>query len=388
MTVEARDQIAPRIRRLREGLESGTLRRVSREVNSLRPAEIADLLEALPPAEREVIWELVDKDSDGDVLVELNDEVRAKLVSGMDVDELVAAAEGLDLDDLADLMPDLPETVTRQVIQSMDHQDRDRLRSVMAYREDSAGGLMDPDVVTVRPDVTLEVVMRYLRIRGDLPRDTDVLFVVNRFDRYVGALYLTTLLTEDPARDVGELMDVDVEGIPADTDAGDVASVFETRDLVTAPVIAPDGRLVGRITVDDVVDVIREQADQSIMSMAGLDQDEDMFAPVVTSSRRRAIWLGVNLATAFMAAWVVGIFQATIDQVVALAVLMPIVASMGGIAGSQTLTLMIRGLALGQVQSSNARWLMAREIAVGQRRCCGSAAGRWAGSSRSRWSPT
>jgi magnesium transporter len=365
MTVEARDQIAPRIRRLREGLESGTLRRVSREVNSLRPAEIADLLEALPPAEREVIWELVDKDSDGDVLVELNDEVRAKLVSGMDVDELVAAAEGLDLDDLADLMPDLPETVTRQVIQSMDHQDRDRLRSVMAYREDSAGGLMDPDVITVRPDVTLEVVMRYLRIRGDLPRDTDVLFVVNRFDRYVGALYLTTLLTEDPARDVGELMDLDVEGIPADTDAGDVANVFETRDLVTAPVIAPDGRLVGRITVDDVVDVIREQADQSIMSMAGLDQDEDMFAPVVTSSRRRAIWLGVNLATAFMAAWVVGVFQATIDQVVALAVLMPIVASMGGIAGSQTLTLMIRGLALGQVQSSNARWLMAREIAVG-----------------------
>ncbi len=365
MTVEARDQIAPRIRRLREGLESGTLRRVSREVNSLHPAEIADLLEALPPAEREVIWELVDKDSDGDVLVELNDEVRAKLVSGMDVDELVAAAEGLDLDDLADLMPDLPETVTRQVIQSMDHQDRERLRSVMAYREDSAGGLMDPDVVTVRPDVTLEVVIRYLRIRGDLPRDTDVLFVVNRFDRYVGALYLTTLLTEDPARDVGELMDVDIEGIPADTDAGDVANVFETRDLVTAPVIAPDGRLVGRITVDDVVDVIREQADQSIMSMAGLDQDEDMFAPVVTSSRRRAIWLGVNLATAFMAAWVVGIFQATIDQVVALAVLMPIVASMGGIAGSQTLTLMIRGLALGQVQSSNARWLMAREIAVG-----------------------
>lgn len=365
MTIEAGDQIAPRLKRLHEALESGTLRRVTREVNALRPAEIADLLEALPPAEREVVWELVDLDSEGDVLVELNDEVRSKLVSEMEVDELVAAAGGLDLDDLADLVPDLPETVTRQVVQSMDHQDRERLRSVMAYDEDSAGGLMDPDVVTVRPDVTLEVVLRYLRIRGDLPRDTDVLFVVNRFDRYVGGLYLTTLLTGDPSSDVGDLMDTDIEGIPAEAEARDVANLFETRDLVSAPVVAPDGRLVGRITVDDVVDVIREQADQSIMSMAGLDQDEDMFAPVVTSSRRRAIWLGVNLATAFMAAWVVGMFQATIDQVVALAVLMPIVASMGGIAGSQTLTLMIRGLALGQVQSSNARWLMIRELAVG-----------------------
>ena len=365
MTFDARHQIAPRLKRLHEALESGTLRRVTREVNALRPAEIADLLEALPPAEREVVWELVEQDYEGDVLVELNDEVRAKLVSDMEVEELVAAAEGLDLDDLADLMPDLPETVTRQVVQSMDHQDRERLRSVMAYGEDSAGGLMDPDVVTVRPDVTLEVVMRYLRIRGDLPKDTDVLFVVNRFDRYVGSLYLTTLLTEDPASDVGDLMDTGVEGIPADAHAADVANLFETRDLLSAPVVAPDGRLVGRITVDDVVDVIREQADHSIMSMAGLDEDEDMFAPVVTSSRRRAVWLGVNLATAFVAAWVVGLFQATIDKVVALAVLMPIVASMGGIAGSQTLTLMIRGLALGQVQSSNARWLMIREIAVG-----------------------
>jgi magnesium transporter len=287
------------------------------------------------------------------------------LVDGMEVEELVAATEGMDLDDLADLVPDLPETVTRQVLQSMDHQDRERLRSVLGYPEDSAGGLMEPDVVTVRPDVTLEVVIRYLRMRGELPRDTDVLFVVNRHDRYLGALYLTTLLTEDPSRNVSEIFDTSIEGIAATTDAGEVAKLFETRDLVTAPVTAPDGRLVGRITVDDVVDVIRDQADHSIMSMAGLDEDEDMFAPVITSSRRRAIWLGVNLATAFFAAWVVGLFQATIEQVVALAVLMPIVASMGGIAGSQTLTLMIRGLALGQVQDSNARWLMVREIAVG-----------------------
>lgn len=365
MSVDIQDQRAPRLKRLRDALESGTLRRVGSEVNSLHPAEIADLLESLPPPQREVVWELVTPDSDGDVLVELNDEVRSNLLSGMDESELVAATEGMDLDDLADLMPELPERVTYRVLQSMGHQDRERLQAMMAYPEDSAGGLMEPDIVTIRPDVTVDVVLRYLRMRGDLPQDTDALFVVNRYDRYLGALYLTRLLTEDPAKRVAEIMDEGISGIPADAHASEVATLFETRDLVTAPVLSPDGRLVGRITVDDVVDVIREQADHSIMSMAGLDEDEDMFAPVVTSSRRRAVWLGVNLATAFIAAWVVGLFQATIDRVVALAVLMPIVASMGGIAGSQTLTLMIRGLALGQVQDSNARWLLLREIAVG-----------------------
>jgi len=365
MAIEATDQRAPRLKLLRDALESGTLRRVQRMINSLHPAEIADLLESLPPAEREVVWELVDTHSDGDVLVQLNEEVRAKLLGDMDFDELVAAAGGMDLDDLADLVPDLPEAVSQQVIQSMDHQDRERLRSVMAYGEDTAGGLMDPDIVTVRPDVTLEVVLRYLRIRGELPDGSDALFVVNRFDRYLGYLYLTSLLTADPGKTVAELMDSGVEGIPAATSANEVANLFEIRDLVTAPVVDPDGRLVGRITIDDVVDVIREEAEHSILSMAGLAEDEDMFAPVVTSSRRRAIWLGVNLATAFIASSVVGLFQATIDQVVALAVLMPIVASMGGIAGSQTLTLIVRGLALGQVQSSTARWLMFRELAVG-----------------------
>jgi magnesium transporter len=365
MAIEATDQRAPRLRLLRDALESGTLRRVQRMINSLHPAEIADLLESLPPAEREVVWELVDTQIDGDVLVQLNEEVRAKLLGDMDFDEMVAAAGNMDLDDLADLVPDLPEAVSRQVIQSMDQQDRERLRSVMAYGEDTAGGLMDPDIVTVRPDVTLEVVLRYLRIRGELPDGSDALFVVNRFDRYIGYLYLTSLLTADPGKTVAELMDSGVDGIPAATSANEVANLFEIRDLVTAPVVDPDGRLVGRITIDDVVDVIREEAEHSILSMAGLAEDEDMFAPVVTSSRRRAVWLGVNLATAFVAASVVGLFQATIDQVVALAVLMPIVASMGGIAGSQTLTLIVRGLALGQVQSSNARWLMFRELAVG-----------------------
>jgi len=365
MSIDAPDQRAPRLKLLHDALESGTLQRVQRMVNSLHPAEIADLLESLPPAEREVVWELVDTSSDGDVLVELNEEVRAKLVGSMKVDELVAATDGMDLDDLADLVPDLPEAVTRQVIQSMDQQDRERLRSVMAYDEDTAGGLMDPDVVTVRPDVTLEVVLRYLRMRGELPTGTDALYVVNRFDRYVGYLYLSSLLTAPQNKTVAELMDSSVEGVPASIGAHEVANLFEVRDLVTAPVIDSDGRLLGRITIDDVVDVIREEAEHSILSMAGLAEDEDMFAPVVTSSRRRAIWLGVNLATAFIAASVVGLFQSTIDQVVALAVLMPIVASMGGIAGSQTLTLIIRGVALGQVHSANSRWLMIRELAVG-----------------------
>lgn len=363
--MDIQHQREPRLKRLRDALQSGILLRVRHEVNSLHPAEIADLLESLPPPQRDVVWELVAPESDGDVLVELNDEVRSNLLRSMEESELVAATEGLDLDDLADLMPELPEAVTRQVLQSMGHQDRERLRTMMAYPEDSAGGLMELDIVTVRPDVSVDVVLRYLRIRGELPQDTDVLFVVNRYDRYLGVLYITRLLTEDPSKRVAEIMDDRVVGIPADAHAGEVATLFETRDLVTAPVVSPDGRLLGRITVDDVVDVIREQADHSIMSMAGLDEDDDMFAPVVTSSRRRAVWLGVNLATAFIAAWVVGLFQATIDQVVALAVLMPIVASMGGIAGSQTLTLMIRGLALGQVQDSNARWLLVREIAVG-----------------------
>jgi len=224
---------------------------------------------------------------------------------------------------------------------------------------------MNTDTVTVRPDVTLDVVQRYLRLRGHLPDRTDMLFVVNRYGQYLGSLGLANLLVSDPVATVAELMDTSVEGIVATVSASEVARRFEERDLVSAPVTDEDNRLLGRITVDDVVDVIREEAEHSLMSMAGLDEDEDMFAPVVTSARRRALWLGVNLATAFVAAGVVGLFEATIDQVVALAVLMPVVASMGGIAGGQTLTLMIRGLALGQVEKSNARWMMSKEIAVG-----------------------
>lgn len=354
-----------RLAALREALEQGAMRHAHRLVNSLHPAEIASLLEALPPARREIVWEFVAPEIEGDVLIELNEEVRTELMSGMDAEDLIAATEGLEVDDLADLIGDLPETVNDRVLRSMDAQDRERLTTVLSYPDDSAGGLMNVDTVTVRSDVTLEVVLRYLRMRGELPDRTDRLFVVNRHDQYLGALDITRLLTDEPERTVGEAMDSTIGGIAPETPATEVAKLFEDRDLVSAAVVHTDGRLLGRITIDDVVDVIREEADHSVMSMAGLAEDEDMFAGVVPSVRRRALWLGVNLATAFLAARVVGLFETTIEKVVALAVLMPIVASMGGIAGSQTLVLIIRGLALGQVEQANARWLLAREVAVG-----------------------
>ena len=365
MTAEAQVAKISRLAALRTALEQGSMRHGHRMVNSLHPAEIASLIESLPPAKREIVWEFVDPELEGDVLIELNEEVRSELIGGMDADELIAATEGMEVDDLADLIGDLPETLNERVLQSMDAQDRERLSAVLAFEEDSAGRLMNLDAVTIRPDVTIETVLRYLRMRAELPERTDRLFVVNRHDRYLGGLDITRLLTEEPESTVGDVMDSTVEGISPETPARDVAKLFEDRDLVSAAVVSADGRLLGRITIDDVVDVIREEADHSVLSMAGLDEDDDMFAGVVRSARRRAVWLGVNLATAFLAANVVGLFEATIEKVVALAVLMPIVASMGGIAGSQTLVLIIRGIALGQVEQANARWLLIREISVG-----------------------
>jgi magnesium transporter len=255
--------------------------------------------------------------------------------------------------------------VTQQVLRSMDQRDRERLTTVMAFPQDSAGGLMNTDTVSVRPDVTLEVVLRYLRMRGELPEKTDCLFVVDRNDQYRGVLPITRLLTDDPERTVADSLNAEVAGIPPEMPAGEVARLFEGRDLLSAAVVGGDGRLLGRITIDDVVDVVREQAEHPLLAAAGLYDEEDVFASVRRSARRRALWLGVNLLTAFLAAWVVGLFESTIERVVALAVLMPVVASMGGIAGTQTVTLIIRGIALGQVQRTNARWLFFKELAVG-----------------------
>jgi magnesium transporter len=330
---ETAPQTKSRLQAVRAAIESGRLRPIKRMLLSLQPAEIALLLDSLPPAERELLWETVDPDDEGEVLLHVAEEVRAGLIRGMDDEELVAAAGAMDVDDLADLIGDLPETVTQRVLRSLDEHDRGRLQRVLTYPEDTAGSLMNTDAVTVRPEVTLEVVRRYLRMRGDVPDKTDCLFVVNRYGKYLGALFVTRLLTNEDDLTVGEVMETEPAGIPAERPAVEVARLFANRDLVSAAVVDGDGRVVGRITVDDVVDVISEQAEHSIMSMAGLDEEDDIFAPVAASARRRALWLGINLATAFLAAWVVGLFESTIERVVALAVLMPIVASMGGIAG-------------------------------------------------------
>ncbi len=354
-----------RLRTFTRALESGTLASVRKMLNALQPAEIAHLLESLPPRERELLWELVDEKVGGDVLLYVNDELRASLIREMEPEELVAAAEGLETDDLADFLHDLPDVVIQEVLQSMDEQDRQRLESVLSYPEDTAGGLMNTDTITVRPDVTLDVVLRYLRLRGELPPMTDTLFVVDREDHYLGNLPLTALLTQPPNLTVAEVMTTGAETITATLSASEVASLFEHHDLVSAPVVDEKGRLLGRITIDDVVDVIRDEGEHSLLSMTGLDEEEDMFAPVTVSARHRGVWLGINLLTAFIASWVIGLFQDTIDKVVALAVLMPIVASMGGIAGSQTLTLVIRGIAVGKIGDSNARKLLYKELAVG-----------------------
>ena len=334
-------------------------------LEEMHPAEIAHIFESLTPADREIIWAHVPTETGGEILLHVNDEARASLISKMEPEELVAATETLETDDLADILPDIPRDVSNELLLSMEQEERDQLRSVLSYPEDSAGGLMDLNTVMVRADTTLDVVLRYLRRLGEIPEYTDNLFVVDRDGIYQGKLKLTELLIHDPASFVHEIMEYDDEGIIAETPARDVANLFEHRDLITAPVVNDEGQLLGRITIDDVVDVIRDEADHSFMSMAGLNEEEDMFAPVISSTRRRSVWLGINLMTAILASVVIGQFDQTIEKLVALAILMPIVASMGGIAGSQTLTLVIRGMALGQISSSNAKRLIIKEGLVG-----------------------
>ena len=341
---------------------AGAARRL---MGAMHPAEIADVLESLPPARRRLLWDLVDDAIDGEVLMEVGDEVRESLVAEMDLAELRAATEQLDTDDLVDFIQSLPDRLTADVLAGMDRADRARLEQVLAYPEDSAGGLMNLDTITVRGDVTLDVVLRYLRRRGEMPRHTDRLWVTDRYGRYRGELPLRRLLTNPGDALVSDVLKRDMEPLGVLTDASDVARLFEDYDLVSAPVVDDDGRLLGRVTIDDVVDVIRDEAEQSVMAMAGLDSEDDIFAPILKSARKRALWLGVNLLTALLASWVISQFDATLERVVLLAVLMSVVPSMGGIAGSQTLTLVIRGQALGQINRGNARALLGRELAIG-----------------------
>jgi magnesium transporter len=308
---------------------------------------------------------MIELKNKGDVVVEVADEVRDGLIEGMKANELIAAIEGMALDDLADLVADLPETLTQEVIRSLDHQDRERLTQVLAFDEDSAGGLMNIDIITVRPDVTIEVVLKYLRNQKSIPQGTDSIYVVNRDNIYKGALLLSSLVTEDPDKPVSEIMSKTIIPILAATPSEKVVWEFENRDLLSAPVIDDDKKLLGRITVDDVVDVIRDEAEHSLMSAAGLDEEDDLFSPAAKSAKRRAIWLGVNLATAFLAASVVDIFQTTLDKIVLLAVLMPIVPSMGGVAGTQSLTIMTRAIALGHLDRINTKGILKKEVLVG-----------------------
>jgi magnesium transporter len=354
-----------RLAALRGALREGSWRGAARMIAAMHPAEIANLIESLPPAQREVVWNFVEPEIEGDVLIELSEEVRQAVIEGMDADELLAAAEDMELDDLADLVGDLPEAVGTQLVKSMDTQDRERLNAVLSYEPDTAGGLMNTDTVSVRADVTVEVVLRYLRMRGELPVRTDSLIVVDRNDLYLGTVALTQLLTGDPEKPVGDLLDPEALRIAPETNSHEVARLFQDRDLISAAVVDGNGKLLGRITVDDVVDVIREEAALEVMAASGLSDEEDVFAGILPSTRRRLLWLGINLVTAILAAAVVSRFEGTIEKVAALAALMPIVASMGGIAGTQTVTLIIRGIALGQVEWVNARWLLWKEIAVG-----------------------
>ncbi|MGB0732787.1 MAG: magnesium transporter, partial [Pontibacterium sp.] len=325
--------------KLNSALDSGEFQQIRFILNhSLRPTEVAHLLEKSPPKERQILWNLVSKELEGDVIQYLGDDVQAEILSTMEASDLLAMTESLDTDDIVDIMQQLPDTVMVELLSIMDDQNRERIELVLSYPEDTAGGLMNTDTVTIRPDITVETALRYLRRHKEIPEMTDSLFVVSRKGYYIGILPLTRLLVSDPGITVREIMSAEIEPIPANMLDSEVATLFAEHDLISSAVIDEDGLLLGRITIDDVVDVIQSEADHTLMNMAGLDDDEDTFAPVMKTTRRRAVWLGINLITAFVASAVIGMFEATIDKVVALAVLMPIVASMGGIAGSQTLT--------------------------------------------------
>ncbi len=350
-----------------ESLESGATMQIRYLLNGALPAQdVARLLESSPPKERKLLWELIDHDNQGDVLQYVSEEISVQFMKDMDTERLLAVSEHFDNDDLADILQQLPETLVKEVLASMTAQNRARMESLMSYSEDSAGGLMNTDTITIRPNITIDIVFRFLRRHAELPEMTDNLLVVSRSDRFLGILPLRKLLVADTDTIVRDIMETECDVIYAHQSAAEVAQLFEKMDLVSAPVIDPETKkLIGRITIDDVVDVIRDEAEHSMLQMAGLDDDEDTFAPIMQTTRRRAVWLGINLITAFIASYVIGLFQDTLDKVVALAILMPIVASMGGIAGSQVLTLVIRGIALNQIGSSNARWLLNREVVVG-----------------------
>ncbi len=334
------------------------------KLDQMHPADVAYILEALPREQRLVVWDLVKAERDGEILLEVSDAVREMLIENMDRAELLAAAESLDTEEIADLAPDLPQDVVQDVLRSLDEQNRARLQSALSYDEETVGALMDFDMVMIRADITLEVVLRYLRRLGELPDHTDKLFVVDKNNVLHGVLSVNKVLVQDPDAVVGAMMDTDVTVFHPEDDAAGAAQAFERYDLVTAPVVDADNRLVGRISVDAVLDYIREESDSEMLSIAGLREEEDLFASVWKAAKNRWMWLGVNLVTAFIASRVIGAFEGSIEKLVALAALMPIVAGIGGNSGNQTGTLIVRALALGQITSNNARRLISKEFSI------------------------
>jgi magnesium transporter len=364
--VKSSERAQEKLHSLNISLENQDLHQVQRILNTrLAPADIAHTLETSPPKIRTQLWKLIDDENKGEVLQFLSEDISGFFLRNISAQEAIRLTSELDTDNIADILQQLPASVSNEVLQTMDDNDRLELESVLAYPEDSAGGLMNTDTVTIRPDVCLQVVLRYLRLYPSLPNTTDKLLVVNRNKEFIGILPINKLLVSDLNQSVREVMSTDTTVISVHMDEKNVANLFERNDLISAPVTNNQGILLGRITIDDVVDVIRDTADHSLMSMAGLDEEEDTFSPTIKTSKRRAVWLGINLLTAFIASAVISLFDVTIEKVVALAVLMPIVASMGGIAGSQVLTLVIRGQALGHLSENNIKWLLKREMTIG-----------------------
>ena len=347
-----------------DALHRRKLEALQRGLDRLHPADVAYILEALPLDERLIVWDLVKAERDGEILLEVSDAVRETLIASMDEDELVAATEQLDTDEIADLAPDLPREVMQDVFKSLSAEEREQLRAAMSYEEDSVGALMDFDIVEVREDVTLEVVLRYLRRLDDMPDHTDQLFVVDRDAYLKGLLPVNRLLVSPAEALVDEIAVRDFVRFNPRESATDAAAAFERYDLVSAPVVDDDGRLLGRVTVSAVVDYIRQTQDIEILSAGGLREDEDLFASVWSSVKNRWSWLAVNLVTAFIASRVIGVFEHSIAQLVALAALMPIVAGIGGNSGNQTITKIVRALAIGQINRENARRLFMKEIGV------------------------
>ncbi|WP_312956173.1 magnesium transporter [Pseudomonas songnenensis] len=338
---------------------------LQRKLDELHPADVAHILEALPLEERLTVWQLVKAERDGDILLEVSDAVRETLIADMDDHELLAAAKEMDADELADLAPELPRDVVHELMETLDAQQRERVRSALSYEEDQVGALMDFEMVTIREDVSLEVVLRYLRRLKELPGHTDKLFVVDYDGVLKGVLPIKRLLVNDPEKQVAEVMASDPVTFHPDEDAYDAAQAFERYDLVSTPVVDKSGKLIGRLTIDEMVDLIREESETEVLNMAGLREEEDIFASVWKSVRNRWAWLAVNLVTAFIASRVIGLFDGSIEKLVALAALMPIVAGIGGNSGNQTITMIVRAMALDQVGTGNTARLLRKEVGVG-----------------------